>query len=144
MIGKILVAVDDSPASLAGARLAVELAQATGATLHAVSVVAMGALNRRGAAVGNGALRAGREHTADTLLRYIRELAGQAGVPLESAVVDGQAAGHVLDRCRSIGADLIVLGRSDTAGPGQPYVGSQTRHVLEFADVPVLVVPPRR
>ncbi len=38
-------------------------------------------------------------------------------------------------------ADLIVMGRSDKRRPGVPYVGNQTEHLLEFASVPVLVVP---
>ncbi len=34
------------------------------------------------------------------------------------------------------------MGRCREAGNGQLYVGSQTGAVLEFATVPVLVVPP--
>jgi hypothetical protein len=44
-------------------------------------------------------------------------------------------------KARVWGADLIVLGRSNLPGPGQPYVGSHTRQVLEFAERPVPVVP---
>ena len=46
-----------------------------------------------------------------------------------------------LEQSRTWPADLIVLGRSDRPGPGEPYVGAETRRVLEFADRPVLVVP---
>jgi hypothetical protein len=35
-----------------------------------------------------------------------------------------------------------VIGKSGGRRLGEPYVGSQTAHVLEFADRPVLVVPP--
>jgi hypothetical protein len=36
---------------------------------------------------------------------------------------------------------VIVIGRSGGRRSGEPYVGSEVRHVLEFADQPVLVVP---
>jgi nucleotide-binding universal stress UspA family protein len=48
----------------------------------------------------------------------------------------------VLAQAREWRADLVVLGRSREAGVGDPFIGGQTRLVLEFTDIPVLVVPP--
>jgi nucleotide-binding universal stress UspA family protein len=36
---------------------------------------------------------------------------------------------------------LIVMAVSHRTGLRSPYVGSQTEHVLEFTECPVLVVP---
>jgi len=47
----------------------------------------------------------------------------------------------VLAAATQWGADLIVMGRSDKRPTGRPYVGSQTEHLLEFTDTPVVVVP---
>jgi nucleotide-binding universal stress UspA family protein len=56
----------------------------------------------------------------------------------------GDAGDHRVDgvdRADEWDADLIVVGRSDLRRPGQPYVASQTEHVLEFTRLPVVVVP---
>jgi nucleotide-binding universal stress UspA family protein len=145
MIRRILLAVDDSPAALAAARLAVQLAAGWHAEVRAVSVIADGVVDEH--------LRGGpdmaepeevgrrRERSAGSLLRHVARLAEQAGAWCETVQLTGDPARQVLDQARSWPADLIVVGRSDLPGPGQPYVGSHTRRVLEFAGQPVLVVP---
>ncbi len=50
---------------------------------------------------------------------------------------------QILRAVRAWPADIIVIGRRDTGGVGEPYVGSETREVLEFCECPVLVVPRR-
>jgi nucleotide-binding universal stress UspA family protein len=149
MMRRILVAVDDSPAALAAARLAVRLACDWKATLRAVTVVADHAVAERlrvelGTADRTDGLAGRRAQAADAVLRYVAALAAQASVPVETVQVDGEPAARVLEQARAWPADLIVLGRSDWPGAGHPYVGSQTRHVLEFAEQPILVVPVRR
>lgn len=42
---------------------------------------------------------------------------------------------------RALPADLVVLGSAGRRGPGQPYIGHHTQHILEFAEWPVLTVP---
>ncbi|HEY7223091.1 MAG TPA: universal stress protein [Micromonosporaceae bacterium] len=131
MISTIIVAIDDTPAALAGARLAVDLAGPLHATVHAVAVVpAEMAVPRPDAA-----------RAARSVLSYVEGLAKAAGVTVETVVRHGDAAPCILAEARAIGADVVVLGRSGRTGPGQPYIGSQTREVLEFAEVPVIVVP---
>jgi nucleotide-binding universal stress UspA family protein len=143
MIGRVLLAVDDSPAALAAIRAAVELCAATGARLRALTVIGDHHVTEplgRGADAATVSVRQGR--AAQAVLRHVERLCGRAGVAVETAALEGEAAPRVLDEARRWAADLIVLGRVGHGGPGQPYVGGQTRHVLEFADVPVLVVPP--
>lgn len=148
MMDRILLAVDDSPPALAAARLAVRLAATCGAALRAVTVVADGALDEQLAAgrgdAGRLPVTARRAHTAHSVLRHVTGLAVAAGVSCEGVALDGEVAPCILDQARAWPADLIVVGRSDRSGAGQPYIGSQTRHVLEFAEQPVLVVPYRR
>jgi nucleotide-binding universal stress UspA family protein len=78
--------------------------------------------------------------TTGTVLRYVAALAGRAEMPIETKQLDGEPAPAILEQARVWSAGLIVIGRSGSPGAGQPYVGSQIRHVLEFAEVPVLVV----
>lgn len=145
MMRRVLVAVDDSPASLAAARTAVALAAGSGASLRAVSVITDHAVAERlAAALEPEPLGRRRRHAASSVLHHVAQLAEQSGVPIDTRLLDGSPAAIVLDQARSWPADLIVVGRSDRHETGEPYVGSQTRHILEFADRPVLVVPQSR
>jgi nucleotide-binding universal stress UspA family protein len=123
MMNRILVAVDDSPPSMRAAAAATELAGEQGAELHFVAV-------------------SEPSTDADQALNHVAALADAAGVPSRTTLTDG---GHAFEVLLSIahdwGADLIVMGRSDNRRPGVPYIGSQTEHLLEFTDIPVLVVP---
>ncbi|WP_369077306.1 universal stress protein [Paractinoplanes hotanensis] len=129
MIARILLAADDSPAALAAARLCVELAGHCGASVRTVVV-----------RTGRETEPAG-EPTGDPVLRYVRHLADSTSVPFEGIVVSGSVVPSILEQARAYAADLIVVGRSDIRGTGRPYVGHHTRHMLEFADQPVVVVP---
>lgn len=135
MIENILVAVDDTSAALAGARLAVELAHAVNATVHAIAVVPE-------ADTGPDADRSARlEQNASAVLAHVARTAGNANVAVQTTLRRGDPAPCILDRAREVGADLMVVGRSGRPGPGQPFIGSQTRRILEFAESPVIVVP---
>jgi nucleotide-binding universal stress UspA family protein len=124
MITRILVAVDDSTPALAAAEFAIELARTLSAELRAVTVIEP-------------------ERDTDAVLGHVMSLGDRAGVTTTVASLgDGKNAFEaVLAAATEWGAGLIVMGRSDKRPTGRPYVGSQTEHLLEFTEVPVVVVP---
>lgn len=139
---RILLAVNDSPAGLAAARAAIHFAQQSGGQVRAVHVI-----GERGAEPG---LRRGsrqvqaeeqRPGAPAQVLEYVAGLAERAGVAIDILTVHGQPARSILDQAAGWQADVIVLGRSGVRHVGQPFVGSQVLHVLEFAEIPVVVVP---
>ena len=146
---RILVAINDSPAGLAAARAAIWLATESRATVLAVHVVADEApQDGRGPPGGrDGPSPAGptdadiRARGAAAVLDFVAGLAQQAGVPMETRMLPGGPGRVILEQAARWGADVIMLGRSGVRHVGQPFVGSQVLHVLEFADVPVVVVP---
>lgn len=141
MITRVLLAVDDSPPALAAARTAVGLAAALRARLRAVTVLADGVLSRRIAGLsGEREAAVRRELASASVLRHVAGLAGRSGVPVDSVIAEGEPAASILEHAGTWQADVIVLGRSDREGFGS-HLGSQTLQVLEFAEVPVLVVP---
>jgi nucleotide-binding universal stress UspA family protein len=85
-------------------------------------------------------VREGRPR-GDALFGEVRSMAHEADVAFTAVDVEGSPFEVVLAEATRRRADLIVMGRSDRRRPGTPYVGSQTEHVLEFAEIPVLVVP---
>lgn len=139
---RILLAVNDSPAGLAAARAAIHLGEQAGGQVRAVHVLgepgASAGLHRGSPRVEVDDRRTGDSAAA---LDYVVGLAGHSGVPVEALTFHGQPARVILDQASAWGADVIVLGRSGVRHVGQPFVGSQVLHVLEFAEVPVLVVP---
>lgn len=148
MISRILLAVNDSPAALAATRVAIGLAGACHADLRAVHVLADGDLTAALAAVsaearadGVDAMARRRDTAGEALLRHVADLGRGAGLAVDARQVWGEPASAVLAEAVSWHADLIVLGRSDVPGP-HPRLGSQALGVLEFAEQPVLVVPP--
>jgi nucleotide-binding universal stress UspA family protein len=129
MIRHVLLAVDDSPASLSAARIAIELAAGWEASVRAVTVVRDHTVAEQVAAVLTsaepGRVELRRAQAAGSVLRHVARAAARAGVPVETLQLDGEPAACILEQARSWPADLIVLGRSDRGGTGRPYVGSR-------------------
>jgi len=138
----ILVAVDDSPAGLEAARTAVELAAGNGAPLRAVTVLRDHVLER---ALGGEPDRTAHHlaEGAQSVLTWVEELAAGRQVSCQTVLRGGEPYREILSEADACDADVIVIGRSDRRGPRSPYLGSETAQVLEFAEVPVLVVPRR-
>lgn len=145
MIERILLAVDDSPEAMAAARAAIELAGALQARLRVIHVSANHLLD---AALSEAselpAPEVRRERSALAMLAHVRQLAAIAGVESDSKLRAGDVGPAVLDAAREWPADLVVVGRTSHGLPGEVYVGVRARHILEFAEQPVLVVPPAR
>ena len=140
--GRMLVAVNDSPAALAAARLAVALATQTDAHLRFVHVTVDGELDRALRSVHHDdRLTERRARGAGHLLRHVEAQAERAGVTVETRNLQGDPAHVLLEEARDWPADLLVVGRSGVGGAGRAYVGAVTRQLLEFSDRPVLVVP---
>jgi nucleotide-binding universal stress UspA family protein len=140
-VKRILLAVDDSPAGLAAARAAVELAAQTSARVRAIHVLADGQISRALHGSSAAATEERRAHQAAAVLHFVADLATRAAVELETASLTGEPAKVILDEAVRWPADLVVLGRAGDRHVGQPYIGSDVRRVLEFATHPVLVVP---
>lgn len=140
--GPVLVAVEDSRTGLRTAAVAIDLAAALGAPLVAVHVVTDGAV-ATAVIVGrtDSDLVERRKASAAALLRHVATLARRADVPIETAQLEGQPAQRILGAAQHWSASFVVIGRSERGTEGPHYVGAQTRHVLEFAEQPVLVVP---
>lgn len=138
---RILVAVDDSPAAFHAADTAIDLAASLGASLVAVTVLQDHALDER---ISAASIPVGgrRSVAANATLRHVQRRGEAAGVPVDTVQVSGAPAAEVLAEARQSGAEMVVIARASHCGVGIPYVGFEALRILEFSDVPVLVVPP--
>ena len=127
MLHKVFVAVDDSPAALAAARIAVDIAARTGAHLRFVHITSDGEIVRALASMGRDSELATRRNiAAESLLQHVAAEAERAGVRAEMTRLEGDPAALLLTEASNWGADLVVIGRSDVRGTGRPYVGTVT------------------
>lgn len=143
---KVLLAVDGSMPSIAAARIALQMASGWKAAVRAVAV---GGEERTSHLInhGGGPGPSAQERRATQLqdaLEYVRRLARESEVELEAVFRESSGASPyeiILREANEWSADVIFLGRSGRRGLGRALLGSQTEHVLEFAPIPVVVVP---
>lgn len=140
MTDVILLAINDSPAAFHAAEVAVAVARRLSVRLRAVSVISEAEqhildsspeLTRQG------------ELSAQAALRHVTALGTAAGVDVVTVLRFGYVAAEILDEALTCEADLILMARVGRPGHVLQHLGSTTQHVLEFATVPVLVVPAR-
>lgn len=139
---RLLVAVDDSADSLAAARLAIDLAMVLHAQLRVIHVSADHLIDATvAAASGLPAVAERRAQAGRAVLNRVAAMADTAGVPAKTELLSGDTGPVVLATARDWPADLVIVGKSARSASGEPYVGTNTRHILEFAEQPVIVVP---
>jgi nucleotide-binding universal stress UspA family protein len=146
MFKQILVPVDGSAASARGLEEAIEIAKASGATLHLAHVVDEFVIAASKAPAAwrelSEAIRASGEKVLADAEARVRE----SGVPVTSELLkatDGGAAGAIVRQARNLGVDLIVMGTHGRRGLRRLTLGSDAELVLRSSPVPVLMVRDR-
>lgn len=74
-------------------------------------------------------------------LLALRDTLTTSGVNVAVQQLEGVRVAKVLEQCRALEADLIVLGTHHHSALYQLFVGSFTSDVLRHAPCPVMVVP---
>ena len=149
MSGTIVVGVDGSDASREAIRWAAEEARVRNARLAAVlawSFVPVAPLGDAGVLAmpaGDlaGQLSAESEAATAALEGALTDVLGaDPGVDVDRRVIEG-AAGEVLVT-EAAKADLVVVGSHGRTGLTAAILGSVSRHVVDHAPCPVVVVKP--
>ena len=152
MFKRILVAVDGSPTSNRGFKVAVALAKSLGAkllVLHVIDERAVGiGLSASGyvaPAYVEDVIAALRDAGRKVLAKAQREAKAQ-GQEIEAHLVESLGDGvaqTILRQARKVKPDVIVLGTHGRRGLARVVVGSDAETVLREATVPVLMVRTR-
>jgi nucleotide-binding universal stress UspA family protein len=141
----LLVAVDGSAPSLQAARLAIKTAREMDGIVRIVTVMVDRTTHELLDTAGSGGTPARDRAAAGfrDVASYLEELGARTGVTVDCThlEIDGPPYEAILGLAGEWEADFIFIGRTSRTGPGRALLGSQTEHVLEFAEVPVVVVP---
>lgn len=138
---KIVVPVDFSEHSARALEMAIEIAKASGGSLHLVHSYPLNPvlLSPYGVAVPPDLERGFRESTDQQL----REWAGRvrkAGVAVEVFTSSDTASEAIVRHAGEIHADLIVMGTRGLTGLKHVVLGSVAERTLRHASCPVLTV----
>jgi len=134
---KILVAVDGSKPSMLAARLALELAQATGATLTvAYSVPPTMMPGEVPFTVINDIVKAEIARGKEVLQEVVKE----SGVPtVASLELEGPVAERLAEVAEQDGYDLVVVGSRGRNAVARMFLGSVADRLVHICKKPVLV-----
>ncbi|WP_375497714.1 universal stress protein [uncultured Nostoc sp.] len=134
---KILVAVDDSPATAKVFVKALELAQRDAAQLMIGYSIELAASNQLTVNLVDLEIET---QQAQSLLQLYYQKAKILGIMAEYSYQTGEPGTNICHLARSWGADLIVLGRRGLKGFAELLAGSVSNHVVHHAPCSVLVV----
>jgi nucleotide-binding universal stress UspA family protein len=139
MYGTLLLATDGSSDAETALEHAVELAAATGATLHIVSVVETRTAYDN-AIVDPEEVRENLRADARDALERARAVAVDADVECHTSVLEGPPPERIIDTIEETGADAVVVGATGRSGFKRLVLGGTTEQLLESAPVPVIIV----
>ena len=119
---------------------AIELAKVHGATIHAVYVVntaSFATLPLETSWEGVGSML---REDGEVALERVEELAENAGVPVETHLVEGSPSREVVRFAEECDVDCIVMGTHGRGGIDRLLLGSVAERVVRAASVPVTTV----
>ena len=138
MARTVLLPTDGSATAKAARRFAVDIAKGEGDSVIVLSVAEPADYD-------------GVEDEAVTaaIVGYLREVAETEAAEIRAGgikasaevVVDSRVDWAIVDKARTIGADLIVMGTHGRTGLARAVIGSVADRVLRHSTVPVVFVP---
>ena len=140
---KILVPVDGSRHSLNAVCMAAKIAKVHGGELrivHVIDELLLGQLARF-SDKKRESIREELKSTAQAFLFDMRCAASrELSATCEVLIREGVPHEIILEEAVNWGADLIVMGKVGQRGVSRILLGSVAERVIEFSDVPVMVV----
>ena len=134
---RVLVPTDGSDGARTAAEHGIELAAASGAALDAVYVLDTNAI---GYELASTTIRDALEERGQRSVQQVLELAADADLQVETAVLHGTIARSIVDYADEHDADCIVMGTHGRTGAERVLLGSVAERVVRLAGVPVIGV----
>ena len=144
MFKRIVVGTDGSETAGEAVRQAVELAEATGATLEIVSAfepVPQSRLREEAGEIpGDIAHAVGPREDVNGIVEAAAGAARQKDVEAHTHVREGDPADSILDVAEEVNADLVLVGNKGMTGARRFLLGSVPNKISHHAPCSVLIV----
>lgn len=139
----VLIPTDGSEPATAAVEHGLAIAGTTGARVHAVYVLDVGALATSPNYTPPGEVIEHLESEGERATEAIAERARDADLEATTHVREGYSARGLLDSADEHDVDLIAMGTAGRTGLSRYLLGSTAERVVRHADVPVLAVNAR-
>ncbi|MFW6449088.1 MAG: universal stress protein [Halobacteriota archaeon] len=139
MYDNILIATDGSEIAKIAAEHGIELAKATGATVHALYVVETQAHYILTVGLGDEDMAEYREYV-DDLDEDVVEVASDTGIDGVGVVKSGGVADEIVEYAEEHDVDLIVMGATGRSAVDKYLIGSTAEKVVRTAECPVMTI----
>ncbi|RDI72700.1 universal stress protein [Halopelagius longus] len=140
MYERILVPTDGSKGSDRVVEHAVRLADVHGAAVHALYVVNSGSFAGLPMESSWEGLDEMLRADAAEAVGEVRRVATDAGVPVETNVIEGAPSREIVEYAEREGCDLVAMGTHGRGGIDRLLLGSVAEKVVRASNVPVLTV----
>lgn len=137
MVDRILVGTDGSEAATQAVAYALNVAEATNGTLHALTVISPNGSSQR---FGVDTVEA-IDDAAEALGEELNALRRGRAIEIVGDVRRGQPSDILLEYAREEKIDLIILGKHGHGGFVDRLLGSTAERLTRQTDIPVLLVP---
>lgn len=138
MYDEILIATDGSEASEACVEYGLDMAEATGATVHALYVVETKATYILTVGLSDEELE-DYEKYGEEVVTDVAERAAERGLDAKGAVRTGRPAEEIVEYAEDRELDLIVIGKQGH-GAIEQHLGGTSESVMWHSSIPVTVV----
>ena len=137
---KILVPVSFSPQSDHALRQAISVSKCLDAMVTCLHVIEKPGFLAGLRSAGTEDQQIKREAELRLSSRVNLMFSDHKEVPFELIVTSGKAYRKILEKADGLRADMIIMGRSDSAYPNKRFLGSNTLKVIARANIPVISV----
>lgn len=142
MFQQILVPTDGAPGLERVSSLALELAVASGGSVHTIAVTDTRLEPEGMAEADRDAWRAAARAEGQAAVEAVADRAREVGVEPATAIREGAPYQEMLAYIEEAGIDLVVMGMYSGEETYPPQLGSTTERLMAFGDVPVLASQP--
>ena len=139
LVRDLAVAVDGSPASLEGLRLAADIAHRTGARVTAVHIRHAPALEEMGAEAGGISLEETLAGVEQGVRQDAVDILGEPTAGWRFVVRTGSPGREIIQAARELEVDLIIVGSKPHSTLHNLVLGSTAQYLVAHSPVRVLV-----
>lgn len=138
---RILIATDGSEYTKKAVDYGIDLANNTGAELHAIYVIDTRAYDSIPLSAPLEYAYSLLRQEGDKAIKYVADRAEAEGLEVEGIITEGHPADEIIKYAENNSIDLIVMGTLGKSGLDRFLLGNVADKVIRSSKIPVIAVP---